>query len=212
MNKVFWNPVRGCSPTSPGCANCAAADETELLNAGLIHQGHFNGQIRFSQSEVLRLTLLPASDVYVCPHGDLFHPNVKERWLHNILMAMFLNNRHTYHVLTKRPQHMVHAFAQYMVGPVPSNWRLGVSTEDQEHADTRIPTLLRTQAEHLYLCAYPLLGSLHLGSYLSSRRIQLVQAGSEPQRPAKEEWFQHLQRQCIDWGVGYERADLAPIY
>lgn len=49
--------------------------------------------------------------------------------------------------------------------PLPNVW-LGVSAENQEQADARIPHLLRTPATVRFVSAEPLLGPVDLGEYL----------------------------------------------
>jgi protein gp37 len=49
--------------------------------------------------------------------------------------------------------------------PLPNIW-LGVSVENQETADERIPLLLETPAAHRWVSAEPLLGAVDLHSFL----------------------------------------------
>ena len=49
-----------------------------------------------------------------------------------------------------------------MAGPFPNVW-LGVSVENQPHADERIPLLLQTPAAVRFISAEPLLGPVDLG-------------------------------------------------
>lgn len=58
--------------------------------------------------------------------------------------------------------------------PLPNVW-LGVSVEDQQRADERIPRLLRTPAAVRWISAEPLLGPIDLAGYLP--------------RPAGAAWF-----------------------
>lgn len=102
--------------------------------------------------------------------------------------------------------------------PLPGVW-LGVSAENQEYADRRIPELVKTPAAIRFVSAEPLLGELDLSKWLgveysdmgmwlaemvatvSGRGSQLdwVIVGGESgpgARPLREEWVECLVDQC----------------
>lgn len=86
--------------------------------------------------------------------------------------------------------------------PLPNVW-LGVSVEDQERADERIPDLLATPAAVRFLSCEPLLGSLHLQRYLSSG-IHLAIVGGESGPRSRRLWVPNVRaiiRQCKKAGV-----------
>ena len=111
--------------------------------------------------------------------------------------------------------------------PLPNVW-LGVSAEDQEHAEQRIPDLLATPAAVRFLSAEPLLGPLHLmkvavddqgaffnalhGTFTNARRIvqapylDLVIAGGESgpdARPTDPRWVRILRDDCATAGTAF---------
>lgn len=112
-----WNIVTGCSVVSPGCTNCYAM---KLAGTRLRHhpsrQGLtveskagpvWNGQVRFNAEwldQPLRWT--KPRRIFVAAHGDLFHDGVTDEQLDQIFAVMALTPRHTYQVLTKRPERM----------------------------------------------------------------------------------------------------------
>lgn len=101
------------------------------------------------------------------------------------------------------------------VWPLPNVW-LGVSVEDQETADYRIPLLLQTPAAVRWISAEPLLGPVsfrwakwhdyscrepgYVHSHLDGMRgIDWVVAGGESgphARPTHPEWLRALRDQC----------------
>ena len=133
--------------------------------------------------------------IFPCSMTDLFGSWVPDQWLDQIFAIMALTPHHTYQVLTKRADRMRDYFAEsefpwlrltdedqwsqtpelaraitswaagYGDGPLPNVW-LGVSVEDQKHADERIPLLLQTPAAIRWLSMEPLLGPVNLGEYL----------------------------------------------
>lgn len=108
-----WNPVTGCSVTSPGCANCYAMDlaGTRLKNhpsrAGLTREvnGHhvWTGEVRFNAAWLTQpLKWRRPRRIFVCAHGDLFHEAVPDEWIDRVFAVMQRASKHQFQVLTKR--------------------------------------------------------------------------------------------------------------
>lgn len=113
---------------------------------------------------------------------------------------------------------------------LPNVW-LGVSVEDQQRADERIPDLLETPAELRWISAEPLLGPVSIIDAIWAApkfdniwaRIDWVVAGGESgpgARPMHPDWARSLRDQCAaadvpfffkQWGqwvpIGWEHAD-----
>ena len=119
-----WNVVTGCSIVSPGCTNCYAMKlaGTRLKHhpsrAGLTVDSKagpvWNGQVRFNAewlTQPLRWTR--PRRIFVAAHGDLFHEGVTDDQLDRIFAVMALCPRHTFQVLTKRPERM----REYLANP-----------------------------------------------------------------------------------------------
>lgn len=183
--------------------------------------------------------------IFVCAHGDLFHESVPFDWIDRVFAVMSLCPQHTFQVLTKRAARMLEYMAYdqdigragFIEGrarqianiplgktlaaswPFPNVW-LGVSAEDQEAADERIPLLRKTPAAVRFLSCEPLLSeiNLHLGRNNDSgrwdskgnpvplRRIDWVIAGGESgigARPMHPEWARSLRNQCGIAGVPF---------
>lgn len=93
--------------------------------------------------------------------------------------------------------------------PLPNAW-LGVSVEDQQRADERIPHLLETPAAVRFLSCEPLLGPVDLEEHLGpidpcpgwpagSPEISWVIVGGESgpkARPCEVEWLRDIRQQC----------------
>lgn len=130
--------------------------------------------------------------IFVNSMSDLFHPKVPSGFIAAVFAVMAGSPRHTYQVLTKRHGRMrslltSERFRELMVGaarkmyyemklPLPgdmswvwplSNVWLGVSAEDQQRADLRIPALLDTPAAVHFLSCEPLLGPIDLDRFLT---------------------------------------------
>ncbi|AZZ92787.1 DUF5131 family protein [Hahella sp. KA22] len=166
-----WNIITGCSFKSPGCTNCYAmklagsrlknhpsrAGLTTLAKSGPV----WNGQVRFNEQWAdLPMRWTKPRMIFVCAHGDLFHESVPDEWILRVWEVMKEAKQHTFQVLTKRADRMHKLLNQ--LGPPLSNVWLGVSTENQETANNRIPKLLGTPAAVRWISAEPLLGALDL--------------------------------------------------
>lgn len=176
---VSWNPVRGCSRVSEGCRFCYAERLAGRFSGpgkpyeGLTVEGprwrRWNGEIRLLP-ELLNepLRWRKPKRVFVNSMSDLFHEKVPEDFVFAVFQTMGAAFRHTYQVLTKRPDRMrevlpriserLHAEGRVPLGPSWRHVHLGVSVEDQETADGRIPLLLQTPAAVHWVSYEPALG------------------------------------------------------
>lgn len=109
-----WNPVTGCSVVSPGCTNCYAMKlaGTRLQHhpsrAGLTRETKagpvWTGEVRFNEQWLTQpIEWKAPRRIFVCAHGDLFHEAVPDDWIDQVFAIMALSPRHTFQVLTKRP-------------------------------------------------------------------------------------------------------------
>jgi len=217
-----WNPVSGCTPCSPGCANCyakATAERFPNAHAGFgAKVAGFAKAVSFSQvvlhpdrlSKPLhwrrpRVVLVPTM-------GDLFHPDVPDAFLVDVLQAISsAHSRHTWLLLTKRAERMQEFMSRYMamdrLGCFPNVW-LGVTVCNQEEADAKIPILLDAPAAHRWISVEPMLGPIAMGRFFVNpkRRIDQVIVGCESgpkRRPMRHEWANAIEAQCERAGVPY---------
>lgn len=172
--ETTWNPIAGCSAVSEGCRNCCAAAMTKRLASmekrqymDLINRaGHFNGRIRLLDERLTEpLRWKKPRRVFVNWMSDLFHERVPDEFIGKVYEIMSCCPRHTFQVLTKRPERMAAFHERYSApgGPlpvIPGNVWLGTSVENQETADERIPHLLRCPAAVQFLSCEPLLGEI----------------------------------------------------
>lgn len=155
----------------------------------------WTGKIRVVEDALLEpLSWRKPARVFVNSMSDLFHEDVPDEFVDRMFAVMALAPQHTFQILTKRAERMrdymtgrrdvvtsaVEAIrpsrpprhwyyfsdAQMTMArwPLPNVW-LGVSVEDQKHADVRIPLLLHTPAAVRFVSAEPLLGPVDLTPY-----------------------------------------------
>jgi len=190
---------------------------------------------------------------FVNSMSDLFHEGLAEADIDQVFARMALCGQHTFQVLTKRPKKMAGYFNDIdyraeMVGitaeqisgidrfvcqgddisarwkfPLPNVW-LGVSVEDQQRADERIPLLLQTPAAIRFLSIEPLLGPVDLSAWLDPcsyycehdewggghrperSKIDWVIVGGESgsgARPMHPDWVRTIRDQSINAGVPF---------
>ncbi|BBZ65791.1 hypothetical protein MINS_12200 [Mycolicibacterium insubricum] len=167
-----WNPVTGCTKVSPGCDHCYAETIAERFRGGPAYPNGFDITLRPHKLDQPLRWKRPRR-IFVNSMSDLFHDSVPDEYIAQVFAVMALAPRHTFQLLTKR-----HARMRSLVGrglldlvdqtgakvelwPLPNVW-LGVSTENQQWADIRIPALLDTPAAVRWISAEPLLGPIDL--------------------------------------------------
>lgn len=224
-----WNPVTGCTKVSAGCDHCYAETFAERFRGteGHYFENGFDVQLRPDKLD-LPLRWKRPRRIFVNSMSDLFHDQVPDHYIAGVFAVMARAPQHTFQVLTKRHGRMrsllnEHDFAARVCGPddvawpLPNVW-LGVSTEDQQWADIRIPALLDTPAAVRFISAEPLLGPINLGfnECDHSRRnheevgcwrgLDWVIVGGESgpgARPMHPDWVRSLRGQCADAGVPF---------
>jgi protein gp37 len=152
--------------------------------------------------------------IFICSMGDLFHDNVPAFFIHDVLKMIGYLSRHTFYLLTKRPEN-IQGYLRYSNEDLPKNAWVGVSVENQEMADERIPALLKIRAEKYFVSVEPLLGQVDLEfhikrvgvrNYGSENGVDWVIAGCESgqrRRLADIKWFRSLKNQCVEAGVPF---------
>lgn len=197
--------------------------------------------------------------VFVNSMSDLFHEDVPFSFIDQVFAVMASTPQHTYQILTKRADVMEkwfnyrhttwvnegmqgderiryaawHNFGKEIAyekwqWPLPNVW-IGVSVENQEQANNRIPYLLRVPAALRFLSCEPLLGPVNLKNIVINQKsefnaldgsrfyldklvevkrdkIDWVIAGGESghgARPMHPDWVRSLRDQCKDAGVPF---------
>ena len=228
---------------------------------GLVHkvggEPRWTGQIRLVQEALTEpLRWRTPRRVFVNSMSDLFHDGVPDDFIWEVFAVMAACPQHTFQALTKRPARMqamlsyagaVHKLDAACEGlaarqgwchndnwtwPLPNVW-LGVSVEDQNAAEQRIPLLLQTPAAIRWISAEPLLGPIDLDSesvsdllhalgcgyeggwrncpeYLEGRTdcagLDWVVVGGESgpgARPMHPDWSRRLRDDCVAAGVPF---------
>ena len=187
---------------SPGCDHCYALRIAERKRGTAAFPVEFDVRLRRHKvRDPLRWK--EPSRVFVNSMSDLFHRDIPDEYLTEVWQTMLEADQHIFQILTKRAHRMAHKIAVLKLPTPPHIW-LGVSTENQAMADSRLPPLLSIGSPVPWVSAEPLLGPVDLWGWID--RLQWVVAGGEsgPNRRAMDyDWARGLRDQCRAAGVAF---------
>jgi len=184
-----WNPTTGCTQVSPGCDHCYALTLSERFRGvpGHYFENGFDVQLRPDKLDQPLRWKKPRR-IFVNSMSDLFHDDIPDEYIAKVFAVMAAAHQHTFQLLTKRHGRMrsllnnlgfqAMVASEFLYGdlipdtaltpgpwPLPNVW-VGVSVENQQWADIRIPALIDTPAGVRFLSCEPLLGPVDLSAHL----------------------------------------------
>lgn len=193
-----WNPVRGCTKISPGCANCYAKTFAERFRGVPGHPFEHGFDLKLVPEKLgdpLRWS--SARRIFVNSMSDLFHDDVPDDYIAQVGRVMAAAKWHTFQILTKRPERMKHLLKGKLKSLCQhSHIWWGVSVENRKHGLPRIDLLRECPVPVRFLSVEPLLEDLGTVNFAG---IQWVIVGGESgpgARPIKPEWVRKLRNQC----------------
>lgn len=257
-NKETSKAGHYCEKISAGCKNCYASrmQSPYLSQLEYIAENRDKVELYFDDAAIQQVIRRKKPTTFFwCDMTDLFGDWVPDEWIDRCLLAMALTPQHRHMLLTKRPGRMRACFTakrghftcEYIHVPATSvsrllplaNVWLGVSCENQEAADARIPLLLQTPAAVRFISAEPLLGPVDL-KHIEFRRatwydalenhdgfgllgaahqkLDWVIVGGESGPGARAmcpEWARSIRDQCQASGVPYfhkQNGEWAPFH
>ena len=193
-----WNPVRGCTKVSAGCANCYAETFSERWRDIPGHPYERGFDPRLVPEKVLDpLRWRRPRRVFVNSMSDLFHERVPAGYIDAVLGVMKLADWHTFQVLTKRACRMRSLLERTEIElRDQGNVWLGVSVENREQGLPRIQELVATPCAVRFLSIEPLLEDL---GEIDLEGIDWVIVGGESgprARPMRRSWVVSIRAQC----------------
>lgn len=193
-----WNPVRGCSKVSAGCAHCYAETFAERFRGVVGHPYEQGFDLRLIPGKLADpLRWATSRMVFVNSMSDLFQDGVPDWYITCVVDVMELATWHTFQVLTKRPARMLEISSrQWASGLSRRNIWWGVSVENAKHGLPRVDLLRRVRVGLRFLSIEPLIEDL---PDLDVSGIDWVIVGGESgpkARPMKPEWVERIRAKC----------------
>ena len=193
-----WNPVRGCTKISPGCAHCYAATFAERFRGVAGHPYEQGFDVRLVPEKLNEPFLWRTPKrIFVNSMSDLFHETVPDEYIVWVSRVMIAAHWHTYQVLTKRSARMrdlLNSRLAFASGYDHIWW--GVSVENRKHGLARVEDLRRSAARIRFLSIEPLLEDL---GRVNLEGVHWVIVGGESgpgARPVRREWVISIRNQC----------------
>ena len=188
-----WNPMRGCTKISPGCAHCYAETFAERFRGVPGHPFEQGFDLRLVP-EALELPLRWKQSrlIFVNSMSDVFHERVPDSYIDRVFEVMRRAAHHRFQVLTKRAGRL-ESYTRRRP-PSPNVW-LGVSVENAQYT-WRIDHLRRSPTRVRFLSIEPLLGPI---PKLDVRGIDWVIVGGESgpkSRPMNVNWVREIRDRC----------------
>lgn len=218
-----WNPVIGCTKVSPGCKNCYA----ERMAYRLAHiestngygevitkrNGKWNGTLLIQAHQLNKPFIWKKPRmIFVCSMGDLFHPDLPFEFIDQVFDIIQQTPRHTYQILTKRPEIMLRYFHDRNILIPYNNAWLGVSAENQKWLEDRVTYLYFIPAVIRFVSLEPLIGPVILNGktslvgYNFLPKLDWVIVGGESgpnARPMHPDWVKSIRDQCQEASVPF---------
>ena len=232
-----FNPWWGCEKVSPACANCyaegmAARFGTEWgpnVPRRLMGDDYWKGPLSWDRKAKAAGV---KRRVFCASMADVFEDREDLSDARARLWQLIEKTPNlVWMLLTKRPENVHHLIPGTWRVKMPGNVWMGVTVEDQERADERIPRLLKIKAGVRFLSCEPLLGPLDFDKlpipgtgckisalrgiygvpgqwHAESQAIHWVICGGESDpkgqaRPMNPAWAQGLRRDCEAAGVPF---------
>lgn len=206
-----WNPVAGCTILTAGCTNCYAMRMAARLEAmgvekyaGLTRKtggrAKWTGKISLDRKALsIPATWSKPRRVFVNSMSDLFHADVPSDFIADVWTVMAETPRHTYQILTKRPDRMIEIVPG--LAKLPNVW-LGTSVEDARVL-YRVGELRQVPAVIRFISFEPLIGSV-AGSDLTDIHWAIVGGESGPKsRYMNPVWVDEIESMCRRAGTAF---------
>jgi protein gp37 len=200
-----WNPIRGCTKISPGCAHCYAETFAERFRGVPGHPYEQGFDLRLMPAKLAEpLRWTKSKMVFVNSMSDLFHEEVPDDYIEQVCRVMERADWHTYQVLTKRSERMRDLLLTRLdfVSRLPHVW-FGVSVENRRHGLPRVEHLRSAPAGLRMLSVEPLLENLGEIDLTGIGWVILGGESGHGARPMDADWVRSVRDQCQAAGVPF---------
>ncbi len=196
-----WNPVTGCTKVSPGCKHCYAETMARRLQA-MGAPGYENAfALALHPNRLCQpLKRRRPTTYFVNSMSDLFHEDIPDAIIDDVMAVVRESPHHTYQILTKRADRLPVYFATRKCA---ENIWLGVSVENRRHGVPRIEHLRRVDIRIRFLSIEPLLEDLGTIDLEGMHWVIVGGESGHKARPMKSSWVENIQRQAHEANVPF---------
>lgn len=205
-----FNPWIGCTKVSPACRACYA--EAMAKRYGWVEWGagkprkrtsanNWRQPVRWDREARAAGT---RKRVFCASLADVFDAEVPTEWRDDLWSLIRVTTNLDWLLLTKRPENIKAMLPADWGQGWPNVW-LGVTAENQEMADLRLPVLLQVPAVVRFASVEPMLDAMDLCPYLV-QGLHWVIVGGETGKGAHRVHPEHargLRDQCVNTGVAF---------
>jgi protein gp37 len=210
--EVSRNPIFGCTKCSPGCVNCWAEKQAmRLKRMGrseykyIVDDKGWACGVMFDRARLKKPIPGKNKVVFMCDMADLFHPDVYDDRISEIIGFGIDQPRHKFIFCTKRTRQMADFFNHYpyFIGTLPScEHIMGIVTVCNQEEVVKIPLLLECPWAKKGLSLEPLLGPIDVTPYLKDIDWVVVGAETGPKRRVCDpDWIRSVVAQCEEADV-----------
>ncbi len=217
-----WNPVTGCTQVSPGCDHCYAKAMAERFAGSSAYPQGFDVTVWPDRLDQPSRWQRPRR-IFVCSMADLFHDAVPVEFIARVFAVAADNPRHTFLILTKRHGRMrtllndrkfvnlvsLHRAPCMTTWPLPNVW-LGVTAENQQWYDTRVPALMDTPSALRFVSVEPMLGPMRFDKECPDWVIVGGESGPGARR-MDPQWVDSLIAECERYSVPLHFKQLGTV-
>lgn len=214
--------VTGCSPVSQGCAHCWSAERAHRAGhqqdpkikaryGGLTDfQGNWTGEVRPQWQDLDKIGRAREPQAYTF-WNDLFHPEVPDEFVDEVMKRIAGRLGHFYIICTKRPERALKFYSDpsrsWVGNAFQKSLMLMTTVENQEMAVRRLPLLLQIPGVSHGMSVEPGLGPVNFIQYTGARMgLDWIVCGGETgphARPLHPDWVRNLRDQCQSAGVPF---------
>jgi protein gp37 len=227
-SKIEWtdatfNPWIGCTKVSAGCKNCYAERDMTRKPRWADTWGEDGVRLRTSDEywkKPLKWNKQGKLRVFCGSLCDIFddHPSIEDHWRSDLWDLIERTPNLTWMLLTKRPENLKkYAFE---AGIDLDNIWWGISAENQETLDERLPNFIPYTYQPRFISHEPLLGEIDLSLAIAPysppikwkhgdqkyHPVSWVIVGGESgqnARPMHPDWARKIRDQCIKHEVPF---------
>jgi len=192
--EASWNPITGCTKCSLGCLHCYAERMAHRLQAmgNKRYKNGFNVTIHRDIFE-LPLSWKKSRMIFVNSMSDLFHEDVPDSTILELIHVMKTAHWHTFQVLTKRAERLVELSKKI---EWPQNIWIGVTIESYRYLE-RLELLKEISSSIRFVSFEPLIERI---GYIDLEGIDWIIVGGESGPEARfmdPLWVKDLRDQAI---------------